>query len=92
MASEALDTFNARVDASSLSNAAKTVAKDWGERLYIAAIKEAVRHVRHHAQAVLNDPSSTQQEKNKAQVVLDVTRAIINRADTDTWWLEVVNG
>lgn len=91
MASAALDAFNARVDASSLSAAAKNVAKDWGERLYVAAIKEAVRHVRHHAQAVIDDPDATTQEKNRAQQVLSVTQAIIDRADDSPWWLEAAS-
>lgn len=88
MASEALNAFNARVDASSLGIAAKNTAKDWGERLYVAAIKEAVRHVRHHAQSVVDDVNATAQEKNRAQQVLDVTQAIIDRADDSPWWIE----
>lgn len=91
MASAALDAFNARVDASSLGIAAKNTAKDWGERLYVAAIKEAVRHVRHHAQSVVDDPNATAREKNRAQQVLNVVQAIIDRADDSPWWIEAAS-
>lgn len=90
MASAALDAYNAWVDGLAVSAGQKTILKTRAKQLYAAVAKETIRHLRHHAQAVLADPDAIAGAKAKAQDVMDLADAIIARGDGDAWWLEAV--
>ena len=86
----ALDTYNAWVDGLAVSAGQKTTLKKRAKQLYAAVAKETIRHLRHHAQAVLNDPESSAAALTRAQQIIDVTDAIVARDEGDSWWLSAV--
>lgn len=90
MASAALDAYNAWVDGLAVSSGQKATLKTRAKQLYAAVAKETIRHLRHHAQAVLSDVDATVEAQAKAQQVMDTTDAIIARGEGDAWWLEAV--
>ena len=61
-----------------------------GERLYVTASKEAVLHVRLHAQAVINDVSETAEAKSAAQQIMLLTDPLAQASLDDPRWLELL--
>lgn len=91
MASPALETFNAWVDSTNLSEQAKVIAKDRGERLYIASAKETVFHMRAHAEAVRDDQNETAGRRQRAGDLVILINHLIATRDQDAWWLDVTD-
>lgn len=75
MPSAALTTFNAAVDASNLNTGAKATAKAWGERLYLAGLKESAEHVRAHLIAEVAERPPSPELTARQQLIV----AILNR-------------
>lgn len=90
MASEALDAYNTWVDGLSVPAGQKTVLKTRAKQLYGAVARETIRHLRHHAQAVLSDADAAPEDLTRAKQVMDLTDAMIARNEGDAWWLSAV--
>lgn len=86
VASFSLRDFQAEIDAGKDTAALKQSA----EVMYARATKEAVLHIRLHAQAVLNDVTATAPARAAAAQILLITDPLAARSATDPRWLELL--